>query len=266
MKIQHIAMAVCVSIIWGLNFVIVKVGLAEFPPFIYGMGRFVVSMLPIVFVLHRRPTSWKMIGSIGMTLGFLKFALMFTGIQMGMSAGLASLILQSQVFFTVILSMIFFKSRLTLGQIVGVIMAFTGVSIIALEMHSQSTFIGFVLLVLAAISWAVSNILYKKAGNVDMFVLTIWTSLVPPLPMLGCHLLFDDITFGWSDIANVTMDGWLCLIYTACGSTWIGATLWGVLLKNYDAAKVAPFSLLIPVFGISSAWLFLGEQLSLMIF
>ena len=262
MKLQHIAMAVLVSIIWGLNFVIVKKGLIEFPPFIYGMGRFLISVLPIIFFLKRRPAPWKTIFSIGATLGFLKFAFMFTGIKMGMSAGLASLVLQSQVFFTIVLSMIFFKNRLTLNQSLGMLLAFTGVVIIAIEMHGQSTFIGFLLLVAAAISWSISNILYKKAGDVDMLSLTIWTSLIPPLPMLGGYYIFDAPTTPLPILGEISMEGWICLFYTACGSTWIGATLWGVLLKNYPAPKVAPFALLIPVFGISSAWLFLGEELT----
>lgn len=264
MKLQHVAMAVFVAIIWGLNFVIVKKGLTEFPPFIYGMGRFLISALPIFFFLKSRPAPWKTILSIGATLGFLKFAFMFTGIKMGMSAGLASLVLQSQVFFTVALSMIFLKSRLTANQITGMLLAFTGIIFIAIEMHGKSTFVGFILLIAAAVSWSVSNILYKKAGDVDMFSLTIWTSLIPPLPMLGGYYIFDAPTAPLPVLSDVSMEGWLCLIYTACGSTWIGATLWGILLKNYPAPKVAPFALLIPVFGISSAWLFLGEELSFM--
>lgn len=262
MKIQHIAIAVFVAAIWGFNFVIVKVGLAEMPPFVYGAGRFMIALIPIVFFIKHPPSSWKLISGIGFTLGFIKFALMFSGIQMGLSAGLASLVLQSQVFFTVALSVIIFKSDVTFNQIVGMALAFLGIIIIGIEMHAQSTLLGLMLLIGSAFSWAVSNILYRKAGNVDMFSLTIWSSLIPPIPMLLCSYYMEGPDAAQTAYTNMTWVGLACLVYTTCGSTWIGATLWGVLLRNYDAPKVAPYSLLIPVFGISSACLFLGEELS----
>lgn len=261
MRLRHILLAVFVAAIWGFNFAVVKTGLKELPPFIYGAGRFVVAALP-VFFLKKPPVPWKIIGGIGLTLGVLKFTLMFGGIYMGMSAGLASLVLQSQVFFTLVLSAIFFKTKMRSSQIIGMIIAFIGIVMIAWQTHASSTIIGFLMLIGSAMSWAVSNILYQKAGKVDMFSLTVWTSLIPPIPMFIAAYFFEGEKTLEHVFLSLSPTAWYCLLFTGCASTLVGATLWGVLLRTYDATKVAPFSLLIPVFGISSAWLVLGEQLT----
>ncbi len=263
MKLSHILIAIFVAAIWGFNFVVVKIGLNELPPFVYGAGRFIIALTPIVFFWRKPPVPWKIIGGIGLTLGLIKFSLMFLGIYVGMSAGLASLVLQSQVFFTIAWSMLFFGSRVQFNQAFGMIISFIGIVIIGWQMQASSSFLGFLCILGSAVSWSISNILYRKAGNVDMFHLTVWTSLIPPVPMLLAAYWFEGPHVFIDSMLSLSWVGYLCLLFTACASTWIGATLWGVLLRAYDAARVAPYSLLIPIFGMSSAWLFIGEQLSM---
>lgn len=262
MTLSHILIAIFVAAIWGFNFVVVKIGLNELPPFVYGAGRFIIAVTPIVFLWRKPAVSWKIISGIGLTLGVAKFSLIFLGIYVGMSAGLASLVLQSQVFFTVALSMIIFGSRIQFHQVLGMIIAIAGIFIIGWQMQTTSTFLGFLCILGAAVAWSISNILYRKAGNVDMFHLTVWTSLIPPIPMLLAAYWFEGPSAFMESMVSLSWVGYLCLLFTACASTWIGATLWGVLLRAYDATRVAPFSLLIPIFGLSSAWLVIGEQLS----
>lgn len=259
MRLRHILIAILVAVIWGFNFVVVKIGLKELPPFIYGAGRFMVAALPVLF--FKKPNvSWKIIGGIGLTLGVIKFTLMFGGIYMGMSAGLASLVLQSQVFFTLALSVMFLNAKLRISQVVGMLVAFIGIVIIAWQTYANSTLIGFIMLIGSAFSWSISNILYQKAGKVDMFSLTVWTSLIPPIPMFVGAYYFEGpeaLNHLFSSLSSTAL---YCLLFTGCASTLIASTLWGVLLRTYDATKVAPFSLLIPIFGITSSWLFLGEE------
>lgn len=263
MKIQHMILAVIVAALWGFNFVVVKLGLSDFPPFLYGAGRFIIAALPIIFFIKNvKLPPWHILAGIGFFMGFLKFAFMFSGIYMGMSAGVASLILQSHVFFTVLLSTLILKTRLTIIQVSGIAVAFCGIVLMGIEMHAQSTLLGFTLLVGAALSWSIANIFYKKAGQVDMIGVTVWTSLIPPLPMLFASYWFEGDLPTVASLGTVSSTGWLCLLYTSCASTLIGATLWGILLRQYDAPKVAPYSLLTPVFGITSAWLVLGEAIS----
>lgn len=261
MRLQHILLAILVAAIWGFNFVVVKIGLKELPPFLYGAGRFAVAALPVLF-LKKPQVSWKIISGIGFTLGVLKFTLMFGGIYMGMSAGLASLVLQSQVFFTLALAIIFFKTKLRSSQIIGMMIAFLGIIMIASQTYTESSFIGFLMLIGSAMAWAISNMLYQKAGKVDMFSLTVWTSLIPPIPMFIAAYFFEGAATVEHILFDMSTTTLLCLLFTGCASTLVGATLWGVLLRTYDVTKVAPFSLLIPVFGISGSWFFLGETLS----
>ncbi|HXF90810.1 MAG TPA: EamA family transporter [Candidatus Nitrosotenuis sp.] len=264
MKLIHVLIAILVAAIWGFNFVVVKIGLSELPPFMYGAGRFLIALTPIIFFWRKPNVSWKIISGIGFTLGLTKFSLMFLGIYFGMSAGLASLVLQSQVFFTVALSIVIFGSRLQFNQILGMIVAFVGIFMIGWQMQATSSLVGFLCILGSSVAWSISNILYRKAGDVDMFHLTVWTSLIPPIPMLCAAYYFEGQYSLLDCLASLSWVGYICLLFTACASTWIGATLWGVLLKTYDPTHVAPFSLLIPVFGISSAWVVIGEELSLM--
>lgn len=261
MKIQHVLTAVLVAAIWGVNFVVVKIGLNELPPFLYGAGRFVIALLPFVFI--RKPAvGWSVIIGIGLFLGVFKYALMFMGLHMGTSAGLASLISQSQVFFTIVLSMIIFRTRIQLNQALGMLVAFVGVSILAMNAETSSTLIGSLLILGSGLAWGISNILFQKAGNVDMFALTIWTSLIPPIPMFLLAVSVDSPEGVYETVSALSVTGYSCLLFTACISTWVGVTLWGILTRTYDAARVAPYSLLIPVFGLLSSWIFLGEKFS----
>jgi O-acetylserine/cysteine efflux transporter len=260
MKLHHIALAVLVAAIWGFNFIAVKTGLSEMPPFLYGGARFVVAVIPILWFVKKPPVSWSLIIGIGLTLGVAKFGLMFLGIHVGMSAGLASLVLQSQAFFTTVLSVLLLGDKIRSNQIIGMFIAFSGITMIGVTLHEGSTLPGFLMILGAAISWAFCNILFKKAGNVNMFSLVIWTSLIPPIPMYMLSFVIEGPGALPDMLSNMTLTGWACLLFTACGSTWIGSTIWGILLRTYDASLVAPYSLLIPIFGISFGHILLGEQ------
>lgn len=265
MKIRHILMAVLVAAIWGGNFVVVKIGLTEIPPFIYGAGRFIVSALPIFFI-KKPDVSWKLIIGIALSLGVVKFTLLFMGIHFGVSAGLASLLMQSQIFFTLAFSMYFFQAKVLPNHIFGMILACFGMMLIGWQMNAESSLVGFSFIIMGAVAWGFSNILYRKVGNIDMFSLTVWTSVVPPIPLLLGELLYE----GYDPLiacinGGIGLVGGLCFLYTACVSTWVGATLWGVLLRSYEPHRVAPFSLLIPIFGITFATLILGEEFNMLI-
>lgn len=260
MKFHHILLAIVVAALWGFNFIAVKVGLSEMPPFLYCSSRFIVSCLPLIFFIKKPPVSWALIFGIGLTLGVAKFGFMFMGLHMGMSAGLASLVLQGQAFFTTVLSVLLLSDKIRSHQIIGMVIAFSGIALIGITLHESSPLISFLLIIGAAISWAFCNIMIKLAGKVNMFSLVVWTSLIPPIPMYLLSIIFEGPEALPQMLAQMTTLGWGCLLFTAAGSTWIGSTLWGILLRTYDASLVAPYSLLIPIFGISFGHLLLGEQ------
>jgi len=260
MKLHHILLAILVAAIWGFNFIAVKMGLSEMPPFLYCAARFVVACLPLLWFVKKPEVSWAIILGIGISQGVVKFGFMFLGLHLGMSAGLASLVLQSQAFFTIVLSTLLLSDRIRSNQAIGMCIAFCGIALIGVTLHEGGTLIGFILILAAAISWAFCNILFKLAGNVNMFSLVVWSSLIPPIPMFLLSLIFEGAEALPQALSQMTLLGWSCLLFTACGSTWIGSTLWGILLRNYNPSLVAPYSLLIPIFGISFGHILLGEH------
>lgn len=262
MKPKHILFAFLVAVIWGFNFVTIKTALNEVPPLLLATLRFILASVPLVFFIKKPQTSWKIIFGIGISLGVLKFSLLFCGIHIGVTPGIASLALQMNVLFTVVLSTLLFKTDLNVNQILGMLISFGGIFIIGTNIQESSTFIGFIMIVTAAFSWAVSNILFKKTGSVDMFALVVWTSLIPPIPLFILSYVFEGPTVILSSLQNISWIGYLSILFITGVATLIGSTLWGKLLQSYDASIVAPFSLLIPIFGISSSWLVLGEELT----
>lgn len=263
MKIVHIFALIFVAAIWGFNFVAIKNAVTVIPPFTLGMIRFGVVSLPLLFFIPFPKTSFKNILAIAVFQGFIKFSLLFGGVEMGLSACLASITLQTQAIFTTLLSGIVLKTPIHRFNVAGILIAFCGFFVLSLEMEYQSTLIGTTLIVLAAISWAISNIYYKKVGNVDMFGVVIWSSFLAFIPFLFVSLFLEP-----SDTYIKIMDGmdWILafsLLYISFISTWIGSTIWGRMVQIYNPAIVAPYALLIVVFATLAGYLFLGETLSL---
>lgn len=259
MKPLHILLLVLVAALWGVNFVVIRLGLDNFPPLLFSALRFLFASVPLVFFIRRPNVPWRLIIGIGLVLGVVKFSLLFIGMDVGVPPGMASLILQSQAFFTVILAMVVFSERPRALQLAGMGLAFAGIALIASTVGGSFNVTGLLLAIAAAVAWACSNMLMKKAGRVQMLNLMVWVSLVPPIPLLIISLLFE----GWDrDVAalqHITLAGAGAVLFVAYVATVFGFGVWGAMISRYGVATVAPFSLLVPVFGMSSASLLLGE-------
>lgn len=259
MRPIHVALAVLIAALWGFNFVVIKIGIDNFPPILFSALRFSLAALPLAFFIRRPDVSWALILGIGLVLGVIKFTLLFVGMDVGLSAGLASVVLQSQAFFTVILASFVLRERPTRMQMLGIITAFSGIGLIATTIDSGVTPLGLTLAVAAAFAWACSNLLMKRAGAIDMLGLIVWVSLVPPIPLYLISLVFEGWQAQAAAIASLTWPGAAAVAYIAFAATIFGFGVWGKLIRTYGAAQVAPFSLLVPIFGMSSSALFLGE-------
>jgi len=260
MKPLHIALAVMVAAIWGVNFVVIHIGLAHFPPILFSALRFTFAGLPLAFFLKRPDVPWRIILGIGVFLGVIKFTLLFEGMDVGVPSGLASLVLQAQVFFTVILAAFVFRDVPNAQQMLGILIAFVGLSLIALTVDNQVKGIGLAMVIAAALSWSFSNLLMRKAGQVDMLRLMVHVCVIPPLPLFLMSLLFE----GWDrDLAALSAFSWAgtgAVLFNSYIVTVLGFGLWGLLIRNYGPSRVVPFALLVPVFGMSSSALILGEH------
>ncbi|MDX8037153.1 EamA family transporter [Lentzea sp. BCCO 10_0856] len=258
MSPRHVLLAVLVAAIWGFNFVMLKIGLDEFPPILFSALRFLAAAVPAIFFVGRPSVAWKWVIAVGLVLGVAKFSFLFIGLKAGMPAGLSSLVLQSQVIFTAVFASVVLRERPKMVQITGIALAIAGIGVIAWDYGQSSPLLGFLLLVAAGACWGVSNVIMRYARPADMVRFMVWVSAVAVLPLFALSLLTEDVSaLGRMDWAGVGAIG-----YVAWISTLLGFGIWGFLLRQYESSVVAPFSLLVPVFGMFSAWAFLGENLS----
>lgn len=262
--------ALLVVLIWGTNFVAMKFGLRELTPFQMGAGRFLFAMLPLVFFVRPPQLPWKIVVLYGLCQGVGQFGLLFLSLKVGMSASLASVILQTQVFFTAFLSSVMLHERIGKALRLGLTLAAFGLLCFgvnyALSGQAASASLGgFALCVCAAFMWAMSNIVVRRAQqaspgfNVVSFM--AWSGAVPILPFIALSLMFDDPStrMAWT---HITFTGIASLAYLGWMATLLGYTMWTRLLKRHPVNRVAPFSLGVPVVGIASGMLVLGDSIN----
>ena len=263
MKLHHALLALLVTAVWGCNFVVIHAALVGIPPLLLVTLRFVVSLLP-AFFLPRPALSWPTLIALALTLFFLQFGFLFTAMTHGMPPGLASLTLQSQAPFTVLLATVILHENPTRQQIIGLDIALCGMTIVALSIlrstNGDVTLLGLGLIVVAALCWAMGNVLLRRAGKVDMLALISWLSLITVLPMLALSFGVEGPREIVDALTHLTGYRVAAILYIGAVSTTFGYALWGQLFKLYPAPTIAPFSLLIPVFGMLASALVFGEQ------
>jgi len=254
--------------VWGYTFVPIKVALAEVPPFALAALRFAFAAIPVVFFVRPPTMPWTGVVAYGLAVGVCQFGLLFLGIRLGMPAGLSSLVIQVQVFFTIGLAVAFEGDRLHGRSVVGGAVAAAGIVVLAaykLASGLTGTLTGFALVIAAALAWGIGNIIAKRSAGVhgaDMFALTVWSSLVPPLPLVALSWALEGGHGVVASIASMSPLAWGCVLVMSYGATLFGFGTWNALLHRYPTALIAPFALLIPVSGLASGAIFLGESLS----
>lgn len=258
---KDLLLALLVIVVWGLNFVVIKVGLHDMPPMLLGALRFLLAAFPAIFFVRRPQVPLRWMLAYGLTISLGQFAFLFYAMHVGMPAGLASLVLQSQAFFTLFFAALFLGERLRGSNLFGLLVAACGLALIGQQGDRMMTLAGFALTIAAAAMWALGNVVTRKLGKVNLVGLVVWGSLIPPLPFLGLSLWLDGPQVIADSLRHFSLDSALVLVYLAFGATLLGYGLWSRLLSRYPASQVAPFSLLVPVVGISSSALLLGERL-----
>ena len=261
MSPKDLLLALLVIVVWGLNFVVIKVGLHGMPPMLMGALRFMLAAFPAILFVRRPQVPLRWMLAYGMTISVGQFAFLFYAMYVGMPAGLASLVLQSQAFFTLFFAALFLGERLRRSNLFGLLVAASGLVLIGLQGGQAMTLAGFALTIAAASMWALGNVVTRKLGRVNLVGLVVWGSLIPPLPFLALSLWLEGPELIGQSLRTLSLDSLLVLAYLAFGATILGYGLWSRLLSRYPASQVAPFSLLVPVVGISSSALLLGERL-----
>ncbi|MDF9817048.1 EamA family transporter [Streptomyces sp. SPB162] len=262
MKPVHVALALLVAAIWGANFVVIDVGLQAFPPLLFSALRFLLAALPAVFFVGRPQVPWRWVIAVGVVLGIMKFSLLFVGMHVGLPPGIASLVLQGQAVFTMLFAFALLRERPRRMQIVGMLIAATGILLVALESGEGWPIAGFLLVVGAGACWGLSNIAMRKASPPDMFRFMVWVSVIPPLPLALLSLPLEGVGRDLDALRHIGFSGVAAALYVAWMATLFGYAAWGYLMRTYDATTVAPFSLFVPVFGILTAWIYQGERVT----
>ncbi|MFE4124792.1 O-acetylserine/cysteine exporter [Kosakonia sp. YIM B13605] len=265
---KDVLLAMLVVVAWGLNFVVIKVGLHNMPPLMLAGLRFVLVAFPAILFVARPRVPLRLLLGYGLTISFGQFAFLFCAIKFGMPAGLASLVLQAQAFFTIILGAGVFGERLQIKQLVGITLAVLGVLVlIESSLNGQHVpLLGFLLTLAGAFSWACGNIFNKKimqhSSRPAVMSLVVWSALIPIVPFMVASLIFDGPALMLQSVVSIDFTTLLSLVYLAFVATILGYGIWGTLLGRYETWHVAPLSLLVPVVGMASAALLLGETLS----
>jgi O-acetylserine/cysteine efflux transporter len=265
---RDLLLTLAVVAVWGYTFVPIKVALREVPPFALAAVRFAMAALPLVVFIRRPAMPWSYVIAYGIAIGVLQFGLLFLGMKLGMPAGLSSLVIQLQVFFTIGLAVMLDGDRLQRHNVLGAGVAVVGLVLLAafkLGSGESGTFVGFLLVIAAGLAWAAGNIIAKRGAGEhapDMFALVVWSSLVPPLPLAAISYAFEGGPSVIAAVITMSATAWGCLVIMAYGATLFGFGSWNALLHRYPTALISPFALLIPVSGLASGALFLGESLS----
>ena len=261
LSLRHFLLGLGVVAVWGTNFAVIKLALAQMPPLLFATLRFTLAVFPAIFFLRRPAVPWHNLAAYGLLIGVGQFGLMFIAMNGHISPGLASLVVQTQVFFTIGLAMWLSGERAHPVQGVSLALAAAGIGVILLHTDGSATPLGLVLMLLAAMSWAGGNIVSRQAGRVNMLAYVVWSSAfaVPPLVVLT---LWQE---GWtpvhSALAHADATAWAAVAWQAVGNSLFGYAAWGWLLARYPAATVTPMALLVPVFGMGASAFWLGESL-----
>ena len=261
LPLRHALLALAVVAVWGTNFVVIKVALAHLPPLLLAALRFLFAALPAALLLRRPAVSWRNLAGYGIAIGVGQFGLLFIAMRAHISPGIASLVIQVQVFFTIGMSMLLLRERVRPLQWVALALAAVGLALIGLRTDSETTAAGLAIVLAAALGWAIGNLIVKRAGRVDMLAYVAWSSLfaVPPLFLLS--LVFEGTGAMLDGLRDADAATWAAVAWQSVGNTLFGYVAWGWLLARHPAAVVTPMALLVPVFGMAASAAWLGEAL-----
>lgn len=261
LPLRDVLLALAVVAVWGTNFVVIRIGLDHLPPLLFAALRFVLAALPGVFLLRRPAVPWRNLAAYGLLIGAGQFGLLFIALRGHIAPGLASLVIQIQVFFTIGLSVRLTGERVSGHQWAALGLAAAGLAVIAAHIDAATTPFGLGLVVCAAMSWAGGNMAAKRSGARSMLPYVIWASLFSAPPLLAASFLLE----GWDAIRDglvrADLATWGAVVWQAVGNTLFGYAIWGWLLARHPAALITPMALLVPVFGMGASALWLGEPL-----
>ena len=257
---RHTLLALLVVVLWGFNFVAIDLGLTHVPPLVFLAMRFVLVAVPAVFFIRPPAIGWRNILLIGAFLSLGQFTLLYLALSLGMPPGLASLLLQTQIVFSVVVSSLLLREHPTRRQLVGIVIGMVGLAVVVVGHTYAAPWLPLVITLLAALSWAIGNVLSRRARAASGLSLVVWSGLVVPIPSFGLALLVDGPRAVGYSLTHLSIAAILSTVYTAVAASLVAYTIWNSLLARYPTSAVVPFTLLVPVIGILAAWAVFDEK------
>jgi O-acetylserine/cysteine efflux transporter len=263
MPLTHLLLALIVVAIWGTNFVVIRLGLDAFAPYTFAALRYTFSFLPFIFFVPRPAMTWGKLALFGVMIGVGQFGLLFWAMRADISPGLASLVIQSQVFFSIGMSAVLYRERLKALQWPAFVLAVGGLAIVASHVSTTAgvTLFGIMLVIGAAISWSVCNMVARAAGRVDALGFMVWSSPFAAVPLWAISLAQNGPAEVAGSLAHAGAVPWAAVAWQAVGNTLFGYGVWNWLLARHSASTVTPTALLVPVFGMTASAIALHEGL-----
>ena len=261
LSFRHFLLALAVVAVWGTNFVVIKFALAKLPPLLFAALRFTLALVPAMFFLPRPAVRWQNLAAYGLLIGVGQFGLLYVAMNGHISPGIASLVIQVQVFFTIGLSMRVTGERVRPFQYVALALASCGIVVILRHTDGTTTLLGLLLVVFAALSWALANIAAKRGAPANMLAYVVWASAFAIPPLFALSLAIEGWDAAVAGVRSADLSTWVAVAWQAWANTLFGYVAWGWLLARHPAATITPLALLVPVFGIGASALLLGESL-----
>ena len=257
----RLLLAVAVMAVWGSNFVVIKLALADLPPLTFAALRFTFVAFPLVFLVKRPAVPWTNLAAYGLLIGVGQFGVLFIAMQRDITPGLASLVVQTQVVFTILLATFLAGERPGIRRIAALLLSASGIVLIAVEAGGSATPLGLALVLFAALSWSGGNMVGRRARGQSMLAYVVWSSLFASPALIALSLLVEGPQDVLSGIAGASLGTWAAVAWQSVGNSIFGYGVWSWLLSEHEASTIAPLALLVPVFGMSASALFLGEPL-----
>ncbi len=263
MHIKDIALAILISALWGFSFVVMRFGLQHVPPLLFCCARFFFTSFPAIFFVRRPNIPWHLIAAYGLFMFVIKFSLLFFSIHIGLDSGLASLLIQSQVFITILLTAFFLKEKIKNNQMIGMLTSLMGIILVSFHVGSEINIEGFVFIIMSATSWAIANLLSKKLRVSDIVPLIIWASFFAWPPLFLISYVLEGKNLILLSLQHISWNDCVTIIYMAYPVTLFGFSVWSRLLSYYPATNVVSFALLIPLFGLYGSVICFHESMEL---
>ena len=261
LTLAHWVLALMIVFIWGTNFVVIKFALVQMPPFLLAFLRFALAFLPAAFFIPFPRVSLRNLATYGLCIGLGQFGLLFFALHRFVSPGMASLVIQSQVFFTIGFIVFLEGEKLSRLQWLALIVALCGLSTVALNNDQETTLLGLLLILLAALSWSLGNMAAKRSKSSNLFHYVVWSSLFSCIPLLLMSLYFEGYELIVQSLVAANSSVWVAVAWQAWANTLFGYAGWAWLLSKYPSAVISPLSLLVPLFGMAASKIFLDENL-----